>query len=76
MKSLTIKQLRKDKAHYEELLSQKRGELADLQFTIARLEGAYIYVTQNLTAIEDTIPGVFIEGQRMENMEYIPEEEK
>lgn len=70
MKSLAVKQLRKDKVHYEELLSQKRQELVNLQFTITRLEGAYIYVTQNLAVIEESIP-VFIDGKQVEGVEFV-----
>ncbi len=84
MKSLTVSQLKKDKVHYEELLLQKERELeaarqqvVALQTGMIRLDGALTYVVNNLANLTaDEKPGVYIEGQLMENMEYIPPEEK
>lgn len=65
MKSLTIKELKEDKARYEQLLAERRQTLLEQvyglkvedaitsQIVILRMEGALIYVTGNLNSLEE-----------------------
>ena len=60
MKNLTAKELAADRDRYKDLIAEQKELLADIQQRLAetqvaifRLEGAYTYVVENLTAIEE-----------------------
>lgn len=53
MDSMTIEELEKDKAGFEKMLAEQRQILANTQVTILRLEGAHVYVSNNIKRLKE-----------------------
>ena len=51
-KALTIKELENDKAGFEQLIAQQRQVLVNTEAAILRLEGAHVYVSNNLKRLQ------------------------